>query len=129
MTGPLLTLTARPNSDKKVVNLSNFKLNVYNIRLLQKGMSFSPVTNMDKFTVYKDVTLFLRKVFLKSLYNGKDNLAEAILPLDVDDQLALDALNSLLQENDGPTETNTLIKRKANLRIRSQKMPPLSKNK
>lgn len=50
-------------------------------------------------------------------------------PWNVEDQLAFDTLNSLLQENKGPTKINTLIKRKANLRIRSQKMPPLSKNK
>lgn len=113
----------------KVVNLSDLKLTPDHISLLQKGMTFSPVANMDKFTVFKDVTLFLRKVFLHSLYDQKDSAAVAALPIDAEDQKALDILNSLLEENEGPSEIPTSIRRQANLRIRSQKMPPLSKNK
>lgn len=87
-------------------------------------MTFSPVNIMDEFTVFKDITLFLRKVFLRSLYDRTDNTAVAATPMDVEDQKALDILNSLLEENEGPLETSIPIRRQANLRIRSQKMPP-----
>lgn len=113
----------------KVVNLSNIELTPDHISLLQKGMTFSPVNNMDEFTVFKDITLFLRKVFLRSLYDCTDNTAAPAIPLDVDDQKALDILNSLLEESKGPFEASTPTRRQAKLRIRSQKMPPLSKNR
>lgn len=120
---------AQTSKDMKVVYLSDFERTHDHISLLQKGMSFSPVANMDEFTVYKDVALFLRKAFLRSLYEGKGSLAVATLPLDEDDQLALDTLNSLLADNEGLSQINSSIRRKTNLRIRSQKMLPLLKNK
>lgn len=112
----------------KIVNLSDLELTPDHISLLQKGMTFSPVNNMDEFTVFKDIMLFLRKVFLHFLYDRTDNTAAPVMSMDVDDQKALDIMNSLLDESEGPPETSIPI-RQANLRIRSQKMPPLSKNR
>lgn len=82
---------------------------------------------MDKFTVYKDIVLFLRKVFLRSMYqnSGEINTNETE-HLDAEDQQALDILNALLEENE-PTSCPT--RRIADLLIRSKKMPPLSKNR
>lgn len=108
--------------DMKIVNLSDMVLTPDHISLLQKGMTFSPVNNMDKFTVFKDITLFLRKVFLRSLYDN--SIATPVVTLEADDQRALEILNSLLEENEGPLMTAAPIRRQANLRIRSQKMPP-----
>lgn len=48
-------------------------------------------------------------------------MADATLPMDTEDQRALDILNSLLEENEGPSEESTQLRRQANLRIRSQK--------
>lgn len=49
-----------PATDMKVINLSDFPLEERHIKLLSKGLSFSPATPMDKFTAYKDINLFLR---------------------------------------------------------------------
>lgn len=118
------------SNDLKVVNLSSQNLSPDHISLLAKGMSFSLTSAMDEFTVYKDITLFLRKVFLRSLYDGKDGVSTANTIIDSDDQNALDILNSLLDENLGHSEEfHTPIKRLVDLKIRSQKMPPLSKNR
>lgn len=51
----------------KVVNLSDFPLSHDHIKLLQKGMTFSPVSNMYEFTVYKDLTLPSESLFAISL--------------------------------------------------------------
>lgn len=66
----IITVQEPLETDMKVINLSAFPLAPRHINLLQKGMSFSPVDNMDKFTVYKDVSLFLRKVFFRSIYQS-----------------------------------------------------------
>lgn len=58
--------------DMKIINLSNFPLASRHIQLLQRGMSFSPVNVMDEFNVYKDVTLFLRKVYLRYLHTRRE---------------------------------------------------------
>lgn len=123
------TNTDSRTGDMKNVNLSDFTLTPDHISLIQRGMSFSPVTNMDEFTVYNDITLFLRKAFLRSLHERKDNQPTSTMTVDAEDQRALDILNSLLKENEGPLETTTSVRRQANLGIRSLKMPPLSKNK
>lgn len=129
MTQPVQQVTTAPRTDMKVVNLSDYELTPNHISLLQKGLSFSPVSNMDEFTVYKDIVLFLRKVFLKSLYTESDIPTDTTMSPNTDDEQALEILNSLLLESDGLTQSDAPIRRRANLQIRSQKMPPLSKNK
>lgn len=120
---------ANGSNDMKVINLSDLVLTPDHIKLLKKGMTFSPVTNIDEFTVFKDITLFLRKIFFRSLYTNTDNAFDPIESIGVEDQKVLDILNSLLDEIDMPDEEPSTLIRCANLRIRSQKMPPLSKNK
>lgn len=120
-----MTNTGPAIPDNKVINLSSFNLETRHTQLLQRGMSFSPVSDMEEFTVYKDIVLFLRKVFFRSLYQ-KGETEEP--PLDADDQQALAILNSLLEENEGYETENPITKRKANMIIKSKKMPTLNKN-
>lgn len=123
------TLNITSIEDKKVVNLSSFPLELRHVQLLQRGMSFSPVSNMEEFTVYKDVVLFLRKVFFRSLYQQDDRETEINPQPDLDDQHALAILNSLLEENEGTQANSPTSIRRANLNIKSTKMPPLNKNR
>lgn len=118
------------SNDLKVVNLSNHPLSPDHINLLAKGMSFSSTSAMDEFTVYKDITLFLRKVFLRSLYEREGGTSTVNTILDSDDQKVLDILNLLLEENsEHGEEFHTPTKCIVDLKIKSQKMPPLSKNR
>lgn len=95
------SVTTQLKTDMKVVNLSDLELTPDHISLLQRGLTFSPVSNMDEFTVYKDIVLFLRKVILKSLYTDQEIPKGILPPLNTEDQQALDILHSLLQESEG----------------------------
>lgn len=125
----ILSERGAPHSDNKVINLSSFPLEMRHIQLLQRGMFFSPVSDMEEFTVYKDVVLFLRKVFFRSLYQQGDATSMREPQLDTDDQQALAILNSLLEESEGHDVDNPIMGRQANLNIKSKKMPSLNKNR
>lgn len=107
--------------DMKIVNLFDFNPTPDHISLLQKGMSFSPVAGMDEFTVYKDITLFLGKVFLQSLHERKDNQEAATMIVDVEYQRALDILNSLLKENEGPPKILSSVRK--DIKIKCTRYP------
>lgn len=81
-------------------------------------MSFSPISRMDEFTVYKDVVLYLRTILFRSLYERKGPTEIVGPSVNAEDQNAIDILNSLLEESEDPT------RRTANLNIKSKKMPP-----
>lgn len=73
--------------------------------LLQLGLSFCPVQNLDKFTVIKDLNLFTRKLLLKVIYD-KDkknvNLIEnddILKGFSVQDFRNLKTLMQLLEEH------------------------------
>lgn len=66
-----MTVQDSPETDMKIINLSTFPLAPNHISLLQRGMLFSPTANMDIFSVYKDVALFLRKVFFRTLHQSR----------------------------------------------------------
>lgn len=51
-----------------VVNLTNFTLNESHISLLKRGLTLSPSTGVNEFEIFKDLTLYLRKVLLKLQY-------------------------------------------------------------
>lgn len=84
---------------------------------------------MDEFNIYKDIALFLRKVFLRSLYEKKDISKIGEPQINTEDQKALDILNFLLEENEDLPELDYPSRRTSDPRICSKKMPPLSKNK
>lgn len=48
--------------DMKVINLSNVKLKEKHIELLQKGLSFSLMSRINEFEIFKSISLLLRKV-------------------------------------------------------------------
>lgn len=120
--------------DMKVINLTDFPLNNHHISLLKKGLSFSPKSVMNEFEVYKDVSLFLRKVIFKYWHNNRHN-TQTVDPNNQEEQEALHTLVSLLQENadsDSDSELPSdpvLMNRPSNLTTKSLKMPPLSKHK
>lgn len=66
---------------------------------------------------------------MRSLYERKDTIGAGEPHLDAEDQKALEILNSLLEENEDILETTNPSKRVANLKIRSKRMTPLSKNR
>lgn len=118
----------------KVVNLTKFPLNVHHLSLLQIGLSFSPKSGMNEFQVYKDISLFLRKVIFKYWHSARHNKLQ-INQSDKEERAALDTLVSLLQENaDSDSDVETPdhrfeLVRPSKLQIRSFKIPPLSKHK
>lgn len=119
--------------DLNVVNLSEFHLTEVHINLLKKGLSFSPTSSMNEFEVYKDVSLFLRKVLFR-LWHAKrlNDPLTSESSLDKDEKEAIECLVALLDENfEGDSDENLchLLRRPSDLKIRSTKMPPLSKHK
>lgn len=87
---------------------------------------------MDHFGVYKDLCLFLRKVYLKEIYSDKTPLND--LQLDTRETEALESLMILMEEggqSSGEEEAPEMSgwKRDPKLKIRSTKMPLFRKNK
>lgn len=122
--------------DRKVVNLSDFPFNQHHISLLQKGLSFSPTATMSVFEVYKDVSLYLRKVIFRYWHSERGNKQTVEIDKHTkEERESLEALVALLEENlesDSETETNSPISscpRPSKLPIKSLKMPPFSKHK
>lgn len=113
----------------KVINLSKFKLSKRHFDLLQRGMSFSPTSQMDEFTVFKDVTLFIRKVFLRFIHTNSSGPMIAKDTTTSQDEEVLAILSSLLEENEREEAEHDPYKRQAGLNIKSTKMPPLNKNR
>lgn len=66
-------LGATESQDFKVVNLAEFPLNQHHISLLKRGLSFSSRSSMNGFEVYKDVSLFPRKVIFRYWHNNRRN--------------------------------------------------------
>lgn len=88
--------------DLSIVNLSDFQLDDNHIKLLKKGLSFSPTSPMNEFEVFKDISLFLRKVIFKLWHSrGPDNTLTLDSNLDKDEREAIDNRMSLLEENEG----------------------------
>lgn len=118
----------------KVVNLTQFPLNAHHLSLLKKGLSFSPKSGMNEFEVYKDISLYLRKVIFKYWHSSKHDELQ-LNQSNREEGDALIALISLLQENvDSDSEVDASghqyeVIRSANIPIRSVKMPPRSKYK
>lgn len=60
--------------DFTIINLYKFKLEKRHLALLSRGLSFSPLAAMEEFEIYKDLNLFLRNVYYRSLYLDPVNL-------------------------------------------------------
>lgn len=102
------------------------------IALLSKGLSFSPVEQMDHFEVYKDLCHFLRRVYFKLIFLGREKLDQKDEVDKIQDKDALDHLVSLFEEGGELSEEEEIIatnpwKRKSNLKIISMSMPQFRK--
>lgn len=112
---------------------SQFDLKDRHLRLLSGDFSFSLTSRMDQFEIYKDINLFLRKVYLRLVHSGVVGDAELTKPLhDERYQQAINELISLMEEwmsdEDAVDDAVNTWKRQANLTIRSTKMPQIRKN-
>lgn len=88
---------------------------------------------MEKFTVFKDINLFLRKVLFRFLHDQRNRGPGACKTLQEYDKKVFEDLLALLDEK--PSDVNsqidddTVVPRHADLKIKSKKTLLLSKNK
>lgn len=69
---------SRPMSETlQIVNLSTYTLNEAEQSVLRRGLTFSPMLILDKFTLLKDLYFFCRNMTLKLLYS-RPNLPAGI---------------------------------------------------
>lgn len=134
LSSDITSLNPHPDQHSKtIINLSEFKLEERHRKLLEKGLSYSPTGSMNEFEVYKDITLFLRKVYLRQLHQRPTQDEDENLPTKSQDDEDLDILTSLLMESKDDDQSistpSSPLKRDANLLIKSTKMPPFRKNR
>ncbi|XP_069600643.1 uncharacterized protein [Ranitomeya imitator] len=86
----------RTDDRMKVVNLSDHILSDTQIKLLERGLTFSPSSTLDKFTVVKDLHLFARKVALQKIHYKAD--LDSSCPMEMERETLRD-LEDLLEEN------------------------------
>ncbi|XP_069589329.1 uncharacterized protein [Ranitomeya imitator] len=80
----------------KVINLSKYELSMAEVRLLERGLTFSPTCRLDTFTAIRDLHLFSRKLILKKFHfknDAHDNFST------VEEDETLRNLEELLEEN------------------------------
>lgn len=93
---PQQQTTTQPTKDLNVINLSSHILSEEEKLVLKKGLNFCPTHNLDKFELYKDLQLFVRKIILKKLYHKQSANPDRT----TQENQALDQLISLLEESD-----------------------------
>ncbi|CAJ0946824.1 unnamed protein product [Ranitomeya imitator] len=81
----------------KVINLSEETFSDDEISLLSKGLSFSPASRFDHFTVVKDLNIFARSLIFKKWFHNKDKQQD--LPR-IDDHEILEILEQLQEEHE-----------------------------
>lgn len=86
-----------------VMNLSSYQISTTETHILSKGLHFCPNHDLNKFEIYKDLQLFIRKLPLKSLFN-RQHFDSSFTP---QERQALAQLDSLLQENETDTLANS----------------------
>ncbi|XP_069604638.1 uncharacterized protein [Ranitomeya imitator] len=89
----------------KVVNLSQHRITETQLRLLEKGLTFSPSCRLDPFTAVKDLHLFARKLIFKK-FHYKKKTGDMIATGEENETLQI--LESLLDENTTPTTKYSL---------------------
>ncbi|XP_073399760.1 uncharacterized protein [Dendrobates tinctorius] len=80
----------------EVINLSSHILTDAQTRVLQRGLTFSPSSDLDSFTAIKDLHLFSRKLVLKRLHHKKESGGDFSSR---EENEALEILESLIDEN------------------------------
>lgn len=61
-------LTITTSDSLQLINLSNITFSIEEVRLLQKGLTFTPTPNYNAFTWVKDINLFARKLALSKYH-------------------------------------------------------------
>uniref|UniRef100_A0A8C5N1S5 Reverse transcriptase domain-containing protein n=1 Tax=Leptobrachium leishanense TaxID=445787 RepID=A0A8C5N1S5_9ANUR len=97
------------NQGFTVINLSNFQLNEAHLSVLNKGLSFVPVSNLDKFEWTKDIHLFVRKLALHKVHKTKDEQRLKSMGLEISDLPCLRILTGLLEEQETNQESLTNV--------------------
>ncbi|KAM4012040.1 uncharacterized protein ACNLHF_005390 isoform 1-T3 [Anomaloglossus baeobatrachus] len=105
--------------DNKVLNLSTHKLSTTDLRLLERGLSFSPASGFDLFSTIKDLHIFARSVLFKKYFF--DDALHTLFPTE-EEQDALRVLHELSIEHNLPIGG----KIPPSIVRRSKKFPPLS---
>ncbi|XP_069601391.1 uncharacterized protein [Ranitomeya imitator] len=85
----------RAQGGLQVINLSDHVLTNCQLRVLGRGLSFSPTNGFNFFTALKDLHLFSRKLVLKKLHFGRGHGSD---PLGCTEEEALRILEELLEE-------------------------------
>lgn len=88
---------------------------------------------MNHFEVFKDIYLFLRKVYFRLVYSGtSSDLNDQGLPQGAREQQAIDDLVSLMGDSSTDSDDEIPVqdpwKRQAHLNIRSTKLPQFRNN-
>lgn len=113
-----LSILVSPNTNTlQIVNLSDYVSSRDEVAVLQKGLTFSPMAQLDKFVMVKDLYFFCRNLTLKMLYTRSPSLDV----IEESERQIFQDLLKLLQENEGVKETG-----KPKFKRKSKVMPPLT---
>ncbi|XP_069601832.1 uncharacterized protein [Ranitomeya imitator] len=96
----------RQNDKPKVINLSTHVLSESQLNVLEKGLTFSPSSHLDKFQVVKDIHLFARKIILQKLHHRNDLNSMDGSDLEME---TLRNLEDLLEENESGNVSGGLV--------------------
>lgn len=112
----------KESSESNIINLSSYTLNAAETSLLQKGLSFVPVTKFKAFTWIKDLNLFVRKLKWHKFMKNTDQQTCAQLGIECKDLPDVRILADLWEEGarapgEGPFTS---------LKLKSKRLPPLS---
>uniref|UniRef100_A0A8C5QQL5 Reverse transcriptase domain-containing protein n=1 Tax=Leptobrachium leishanense TaxID=445787 RepID=A0A8C5QQL5_9ANUR len=91
------------SNQPQVINLSPRSLNIHEINVLTKGLSFIPKPKFHKFDWIKDVNLFTRKIALHKFHSLQMEKTAKRYDLAPSDMECLNTLIALLEENGDDT--------------------------
>ncbi|KAM4048439.1 uncharacterized protein ACNLHF_011304 [Anomaloglossus baeobatrachus] len=101
---PPQSLDKKSKNDLQVINLSNISLSKDQVEVLKLGLSFSPDSNFDSFTVIKDLHLFSRKLVLHKLHSRSNTDPQQFSPRELE---AIATLEELEEESMGTLTGST----------------------
>ncbi|XP_069615754.1 uncharacterized protein [Ranitomeya imitator] len=86
-----------PGTSSKVINLSKIPLSSDHISVLSLGLSFSPASRFDRFSVTKDLQLFARKLTFKKMFHQQEDVS---MTATISDTQVLETLEDLARESE-----------------------------
>ena len=115
------------NIDPKIINISNTQLSNYQIKILSKGLKFTPTPKSNLTSLKTDIQEFSRKIRLSEYFYNDDNDDTEIYPITTD-ELDLVRNKSNFDPKPAKTETvNSVCNSLATLPL--DKTPNIRKNK